>query len=177
MKLATRQIGKIKDMAVAYSDLSLEINQDRLTLKNPTHTITISNLDLQGIQSGVRGYLNVLGMLSTEGRRNGRLENGVLDDIEYVDINHIKSNPELRFECDFETISHIKTKNKNSKTLLQDSTQSYVFTGNHFEKVIETLSDSPVRYLKRTYPDIYGYLIGIESRKLAKLKEDGSIRD
>lgn len=176
MKLVFNQVNKIKTLAEAYADLKIIVTKDSIALENPTHIITISHLDILGIQSGIKGYFKALEMLSKKSKRNNRLESAELDEVDYVDVNHIKSNKELRFDCDFEIISHIKTKNKNSKTLLQDSTRNYIFTGDHFDLVIELLSDSPVRYLKRNYPDIYNYLVEIENHRLAKIKEE-ELRD
>ena len=168
MKLTHAQISKIKNIAQGYEDLSAIVSNDNISFKNETHTITITDLDLTGIQKGVKGYFSAMDMLTGKCKRNHRLENSPLDEVDFIDTNHIKSNPELRFECDFETVSHIKTKNKNSKTLLQDNANNYIFTGNCFDLVIEMLSDSPVRYLKRNYSKLYDCLIEIETNEKRK---------
>lgn len=166
MKLSSKEIKTIIDTASAYNDLCVIVSNSEIEISHKGREIKIHELDLLNLQRGITGHVDVSLILLDKSKRNSRLENGELEDVIFVDTNHLKSNPEVRFSSDFETISHIKTKTRNSKTLLQDSTRNFVFTGDHFDYVINTLTESPVRYLKKNFPNLFECLLNIERKSI-----------
>jgi len=162
MHLNQTQIDTLRSLA-REAEISAVIAADAITLESKTHILHIHDLDLTRTQLGITGYLKAVEKLSTQGKRNNRIENSGLEDCEFIETCLVRSNPEKRFDCDFNIISLVKTNGRNIKTILQDFNHTYVFVGNHFNEVIEALAEAPSRHLKRHYPEIFNFLISIET--------------